>query len=468
MTAKLMALKKGQLLDLEISDLAFGGRGLARVDGLAVFVEGALPGDRVKARIYRKKKRYAEARAIEIVSASPQRLAAPCRYSDYCGGCTWQSLAYETQLHYKRRHVAEALAHIGGLEDVTVYPAMPSERVFAYRNKMEFTCSDRRWLLPAELGRAGVDGGFGLGLHVPGTFYKVLDIESCLLQPSLGDAILADVRAFIKASGLPVYGLHSHTGFWRFVMLRHAAASDCWMVNIVTRTSAPHAVQPLADMLMLRYPQIVSVVNNVTASKAGVAIGESEMLLGGSAVIIETVGGLDFEISANSFFQTNTRAADKLYQVVQSYVRLSGSETVIDLYCGTGTIALLLAAAGEVVGIEQVPAAVENARRNAHINGISNCRFIAGDASQVLSDLDIRPQVMVIDPPRAGLHPKVIRRVLELSPARIVYVSCNPATLARDLALLSEKYAPKAVQPVDLFPHTYHIESVVRLEKKRP
>jgi len=464
-----MALKKGQILDLEIAGLVFGGRGLAHVDGLTVFVEGGLPGDRVKARIQRKKRRYAEARALEVVDASPHRRAAPCRYSDFCGGCTWQSLAYETQLHYKRRHVAEALAHIGGLGSVTVYPTMPSERVFAYRNKMEFTCSDRRWLLPAELGREGVGGDFGLGLHVPGTFYKVLDIESCLLQPALGDAILDDVRAYIRTSGMPVYGLRSHTGFWRFVMLRHAVAGDRWMVNIVTRASMPRAVQPLADALLQRYPQIVSVVNNVTASKAGVAVGESEALLGGAPVIVETVGGLDFEISANSFFQTNTRGAEKLYRVVKAYAQLSGSETVIDLYCGTGTIALLLAgAAGEVVGIEQVPAAVENARRNARINSISNCRFAAGDAAQVLTGLDVRPQVMVIDPPRAGLHPKVIRRALALSPARIVYVSCNPATLARDLALLAENYAPKAVQPVDLFPHTHHIEAVVQLEKKGP
>jgi len=462
-----MVPKKGQSLVLDIADLAFGGRGLARVDGFAVFVDRALPGDTVEARIYRKKKNYAEARVLEILTPSADRVAAPCRYSGYCGGCTLQSLDYGKQIVYKRRHVAESLAHIGLLHDIPVHPTKASQQIFGYRNKMEFSCSDRRWLLPEELGREDVPMGMALGLHVPGTFHKVLDIEACLIQPPLGNAILGHIREYIKASPLPIYGLRSHEGFWRFVMLRHSAATDTWMVNLVTKTLDREAIQPLADALRREFPQIVSVVNNVTARKAGIAVGEFEICLAGDPVISDCIGKLTFQISANSFFQTNTRGAETLYGIVKSYAGLTGDETVVDLYCGTGTIALFLAdQAREIIGIEQVADAVEDARRNCRRNRIDNCRFMAGDAGAVLAELDARPRVMVIDPPRAGMHQKVLRQVLALSPQRIVYVSCNPTTLARDLALLAEAYDVAEVQPVDLFPHTFHVESVARLEKR--
>ena len=462
-----MVPKKGQTLVLEIDDLAYGGRGLARVDGFAVFVDRALPGDTVEARVYRKKKNYAEARVLEILQPSADRVQAPCRYSGHCGGCRLQALSYRKQLFYKRRHVAESLAHIGLLRDVPVHAARPSQQVFGYRNKMEFSCSDRRWLLPEELGRDDVPMGMALGLHVPGTFHKVLDIAACLIQPEAGNAILGHVREYIRASDRPVYGLRSHEGFWRFVMLRHSAAEDAWMVNLVTKTLDRDAVQPLADTLRQAFPRIVSVVNNVTARKAGIAAGEFEVCLAGQPVIIDRIGALEFEISANSFFQTNTRGAETLYGIVRQYAGLGGGETVVDLYCGTGTIALFLAAeAGQVIGVEQAAEAVADARRNSRRNGIGNCRFVAGDAGEVLAQLDVRPQVMVIDPPRAGMHRKVLAQVLALAPGRIVYVSCNPATLARDLALLAEAYVVAEVQPVDLFPHTFHVECVARLEKR--
>ncbi len=462
-----MVPKKGQTLVLEIEDLAFRGRGLARVEGFTVFVDRALPGDRVEARIYRKKKNYAEARVLDILRPSADRVEAPCRYSGYCGGCTLQALAYEKQIFYKRRHVAESLAHIGLLRDVPVHPTRASAQVFGYRNKMEFSCSDRRWLLPEELGRDDVSMGMALGLHVPGTFHKVLDIAACLIQPDMGNAILGHVREYIRASHLPVYGLRSHEGFWRFVMLRHSASDDSWMVNLVTQTLDRDAVQPLADTLREAFPRVVSVVNNVTARKAGIAVGEFEVCLAGLPVITDRIGDLEFEISANSFFQTNTRGAETLYGIVRDYAGLGGDETVVDLYCGTGTIALFLAAgAREVIGVEQVAEAVADARRNRRRNRIDNCRFMAGDAGEVLAQLDVRPQVMVIDPPRAGMHAKVLARVMDLAPERIVYVSCNPATLARDLALMVETYEVAEVQPVDLFPHTYHVESVARLEKR--
>ncbi len=462
-----MTVKKGAERIVEVADLAFGGKGLAKVDGLAVFVDGAVPGDRARIRIIRKKRNYAEARVAELIQPSSLRVTPPCPYQAHCGGCKWQFLGYAHQLDYKRRHVAESLEHIGLMQGVPVHPTLPSERVFGYRNKMEFSCSDRRWLLPEELGDESADIGFALGLHVPGTFHKVLDIERCLLQPALGNQILGDVREFMKRSPLAPYGLKSHAGFWRFLMLRHGVAADQWMVNIVTAWEEPEELRKLAEQLRARYPAVVSVVNNITARKSGVAFGEYETPLSGAAFIQEQIGDYRFKISANSFFQTNTRGARRLYDTVKQYARLKGSEQVLDLYCGTGTIAIYLSdRAREVVGLELVESAVADARENARFNRIENCRFVGGDIRHTLSDGRFSPEVMVIDPPRAGMHKDVVAAVTELAPERIVYVSCNPATLARDIGMLKEQYAVCEVQPVDMFPHTFHIESVARLEKR--
>jgi 23S rRNA (uracil1939-C5)-methyltransferase len=459
-----MGVKKGQELELEIAQVAFGGRGIARVDGMAVFVDQAVPGDRVLARIVRKKKSYAEARVLKLMAPSAQRVEAPCPYSGVCGGCKWQFLAYEHQLKYKQDHVREALEHIAAIKDVPVHPTVPSETVFGYRNKMEFSCATQRWLMPDEMGKDGVEAGMALGLHVPGTYFKVLDIEACLLHPVQGNGLLADVRAFIRASGLPVYGLKTHQGFWRFLMLRHSVARDQWMVNIVTAGENRRAVQALGDQLARRYTNVASVVNNITARKAAVAFGEYEIAMFGEPVIIDAIGSFEFEISANSFFQTNTPGAGRLYTVVKDYAGLTGRETVVDLYCGAGTIGICLSdAAKEVVGLELVESAMADATRNCRRNGIDNCRFIAGDIRQTLGRLDVRPEVMIIDPPRAGMHPDIVVRVLEIAPEKIVYVSCNPATMARDLALMKDNYRVEEVQPVDMFPHTFHIESVARL-----
>ncbi|GBC61336.1 23S rRNA (uracil(1939)-C(5))-methyltransferase R lmD [Desulfonema ishimotonii] len=462
-----MAVRKKQELELEISDIAFGGKGLAKVDGFAIFVDQAVPSDRVRVRITRKKKNYAEARIIEMIAPSPLRIDPPCRYSGYCGGCKWQFLDYDTQLHYKQRHVAESLEHIGLIEGVPVHAPVPSEKIFGYRNKMEFSCSDRRWLMPDELGREEISMGFAIGLHVPGTFHKVLDTEACLIQPELGNAILGDVREYIRASDRPVYGLRTHEGFWRFLMLRHSVAYDQWMVNIITSAEDRAAVQPLADRLTEKYPDIISVVNNITARKAGIAVGESEIRLAGAPVIRDKIGPYEFEISANSFFQTNTRGAARLYDIVKQYAELTGNETVFDLYCGTGTISICLSdAARDVIGIELAESSVADARKNCERNNISNCRFISGDIKDCLEGVGVTPDVMVIDPPRVGMHKDVVRQVLEIGPERIVYVSCNPATLARDLAMIKDAYQVLEVTPVDMFPHTWHIESVAKLRKK--
>jgi 23S rRNA (uracil1939-C5)-methyltransferase len=344
---------------------------------------------------------------------------------------------------------------------------LASEKVFGYRNKMEFSCSDKRWLLPEELGRTDISKGFALGLHVPGTFDKILDIDACLLHPEKGNRILNDVRDLIRASGLAPYGLRTHEGFWRFVMLRHCVDQDRWLVNLVTAAENRQALEPIADFLMDAHVDIAGVVNNITARKAAVAAGEYEICLAGQDFLQERLGDFIFDISANSFFQTNTGQAGKLYDTVRRYAGLTGNQTVVDLYTGTGTIAIWLAAdAKQVIGMEIAESAVADAEKNCQKNNINNCRFIAGDIRQSISNVNAKPDVMIIDPPRAGMHKDVVKSVLEMAPLRIVYVSCNPATLARDLSLLSGDYNTVEIQPVDMFPHTFHIEAVARVERQ--
>ncbi len=462
----MMKIKKGLETEVEIEDIAFGGRGLARLDGLTVFVDQAVPGDRVAIRIYKRKRNFAEARVVDLIKASPFRIYPPCPFSGFCGGCKWQFLDYNQQLIYKRQHVIDSLEHIGRLKNVEVCSTIPSERIFGYRNKMEFSCSDRRWLLPDELNRPEIDRGFALGLHVPGTFHKVIDTKACLLQPNLGNLLLDDIRDYIRSSDAPVYGLRSHIGFWRFVVLRHSVANDQWMINIVTAYEDSGTVGPLAQQLVKTYSQVESVIHNITARKAGVAIGESEYTLAGSNFISDKIGDFKFVISANSFFQTNSRAAEVLYRAVARYADLSGWETVLDLYSGTGTIPILLSDyCKSVTGIEIAESAVADAEKNCRINDVSNCRFIHGDIRQCLSRITDKPDLLIIDPPRSGMHKDVVKQVLKLGVERIIYVSCNPTTMARDLAMMQEIYRPIEVQPVDMFPHTYHIESVAKLIK---
>jgi len=509
-----MTVKKKERLRLEISDVAFGGKGIARLDDFVIFVDHGVIGDVLDVRVTRKKKNYAEARILEIITPSPHRVEAPCPYSGQCGGCKWQFLDYEKQLEYKHRHVVDALERPGLVDGEFIYPTLAADPALGYRNKMEFSCSDRRWLSPMEMDAvkaaeraasegaasegieagdinpgdinpgdikpgdinpgdinpgniniAEIDRGFALGLHVPGTFYKVLDINACLLQPDRGNDILADIRSFIRDSGLPVYGLRSHEGFWRFVMLRHSSFYDQWMVNIITSRPETQRLLPLGESLCEKYPNIVSVLNNVNSRKSSVAVGEYEILLAGKKNIVDRIGDLEFEISANSFFQTNTRQAEVLYKKAAQYADLSGDETLLDLYCGAGTISSWLAGSvKKVIGIEVSESAIADAKSNARLSGIDNVTFVAGDMKEALPRINEKVDAMIIDPPRAGMHKDVVKQVLEMAPPKIVYVSCNPATMARDLILMKDAYRVVEAQPVDMFPHTWHIESVVKLE----
>jgi len=465
--SQIMSIQKGQLHEVDISGVAYGGKGIVHIEGVAVFVDQAVPGDRVCIAINRKKKNYAEARVVSLLQPSADRVPAPCPHSGVCGGCKWQFLDYDRQLAYKRQHVAESLAHIGLIKDATVHPTLPSELRFGYRNKVEFTCSDSPWLLPDEMENSDAAERFALGFHVPGVFHKVLNIEACLLQPDMGNRILGDVRRYLKSSEMPMYCPRTHNGFWRFVMLRHSVAHDHWMVNIITAAENLRVVAPLADLLKNKYPQIISVVNNITAKKAAISAGEYEIPLFGSDHLTDRLCGFEFDISASSFFQTNSRGAQTLYRTVMAYACLTGDETVFDLYCGTGTIAICLSqAARRVIGFEIVDAAISDAEKNCLKNGVSNCTFFRGDIKDRLSAALDKPDVMIIDPPRDGMHKSVVQQVLEMLPERIVYVSCNPATLARDLGLMKDAYQVIEVQPVDMFPHTFHIESVARLKKR--
>jgi 23S rRNA (uracil1939-C5)-methyltransferase len=460
-------IKKGQTRQLKIEKVIFGGRGLAKVDGYTVFVGQVAPGDVVEARIYRKKKSYAEARVVELVSPSHFRVVAPCPYSGFCGGCTWQFLQYEKQAEFKTDQVLESLEHIGGLRGVQVHSALKAQKTFEYRNKMEFSFSDRRWLLPSELSDEDIDRDFALGLHVPGTFHKVLNVDVCLLQSRQGNDILADVKTHTEESGIPPYGLKSHEGFWRFLVLRHSTTYDTWMVNIVTSEGPTSWVQPLADLLLAKYNNITSIVHNVNTRRASIAVGEHETLLAGEPFIKDKIGDFEFKISASSFFQTNSLGAATLYEVVKDYGGFTGRETVLDLYSGTGTIPVYLShLAARIVGVEIGESAVRDARENCRRNSVDNCTFLCEDISKGLHQILERPDVVIADPPRSGMHPNVVKALRKMAPKRMVYVSCNPTSLARDLGMLAEDYHVLEVQPVDLFPHTYHIECVAKLVRK--
>jgi 23S rRNA (uracil1939-C5)-methyltransferase len=452
--------RRGDLLTVDVTDLAFGGEGVARVGGYVVFVPGGVPGDRLEVRLTQVRPRFARGGIERVVTPSDLRVEPPCPYVGRCGGCRLQHVRYEAQLAFKQRQVAECLARLGGLgpaEAIPVAPIIGAPSAFGYRNKMEFTFAE-------------ADGRAIVGLHEAERFDAILDIDRCLLQSDALNAVLAEVRSFVRETGWSVYQQETEAGLLRFLMLREGQLTGEIMVNLVTASPDVATARALADRLQARCPGVTAVVLNVNPKKAAVAVGVEEHPIAGDEVIRERLGGLTFAISANSFFQTNTRQAERLFGIVGEYAGLTGQETVFDLYAGTGAISLILARqARAVYGIEVVPAAVEDAQRNARANGITNCTFLTGEVRHVLPDLarqGVRADVVIADPPRAGFHPKALAGVLAQAPRRIVYVSCNPATLGRDLGTLhAGGYRIAAVQPIDMFPHTAHIEVVARLER---
>lgn len=462
-----MIIRKEDLIELYVDNLAYGGEGIARVDGFVIFVRGAVPGDRIIARIYKKRKGYANASIVQILDPSPNRIEAPCPYNGYCGGCTYQHLNYCTQLFHKREHVIDAMKRLGSFESVKVHEVIPSDKEFGYRNKMEFSFSDRKWILPEEFVKTGEKEEIALGLHVPGTYYKVIDIDACLLQHNDGNSIIRIVKDYAVKSKAPAYGLKSHKGFWRFLALRYSSSFDEWMVNIITSENNRDLLIPLVDKLHENKNNISTIVNNISRRKAAIAVGEEESILSGDGYIREMIGQYLFHVSANSFFQTNSPGAEKLYGKVLEYAELKGNESVLDLYCGTGTIPIFLSKhAKKIIGMEISESAVKDAEHNCRINGVDNCRFILGDVKDKISELDFKPDLLVIDPPRTGIHMNIIEAIMKIRVKKIVYVSCNPATMARDIGNMGREYDIEEIQPVDMFPHTYHIECVAKLVLK--
>jgi 23S rRNA (uracil1939-C5)-methyltransferase len=479
--------QRGQSLSVTLDDLAFGGEGVGRIDGYVVFVRGGIPGDRLRVRLDQARARFGRASIEAVLTPSPHRVEAPCQYFGRCGGCRLQHIDYAAQLSFKSKQVADALERLGGLPPVEIRPILAAPETYGYRNKMEFTVARRGLSSTSSLDaaeepqawqfepkgedvRRGLSKSLTVGLHEAERYDRVLDIERCLLQSERMNALLDESRRFFIEHGLTAYEQDSGEGLLRFLMLRESRGTDEAMVNVVTSSPAVSELEPLAERLAARVKETASVVMNVNPKKASVAVGIEEHLLGGRDHIRESVGGLSFQVSANSFFQTNSAQAERLFTIVLEAAALTGGETVFDLYAGTGAISLLLAQRARwVYGVEVAQAAVDDAARNAAANGIANCTFLAGEVRFVLPELIAQgatAQVVVADPPRAGFHPKALASLARLAPARIIYVSCNPATLARDLGDLARAgYRVEWVQPVDMFPHTPHIEAVARLER---
>ena len=462
-----------KLENVTIEAVAAEGKALAHVDGMVLFVDFAVPGDVVDVQVFRKKKNYMEGFITRMVQPSPNRVEAFCEHFGTCGGCRWQPLPYEMQLEAKRQQVCDQLVRIGHLEVPEIRPTLPSLRTQFYRNKLEFSASNRRWVLRGEDPDAiPADDRMGLGFHVGKFFDKVLDIKKCWLQPEPSNAIRLFVKQFCISHGYEFYDIRENRGFFRNMFVRTTEAGAVMLILCFAHEDEPRRTA-LLDAVVAEFPQITSLYY-VINEKLNDSIGDqSPVLYRGDEAIYEEMEGLRFKIGPKSFYQTNSLQAHRLYSVAREFAALTGDEVVYDLYTGTGTIAQFVSSrASKVIGIEYVPEAIEDAVANAAANGITNCEFFAGDMKDVLSDAFVRkhgrPDVVILDPPRAGIHPDVAKVILRAAPDRMVYVSCNPASQARDLALLCPDYEITAVQPVDMFPHTMHVENVCALKRKKP
>ena len=462
------------LTDILITDVAAEGKAIAKVDNLVIFVPYVVPGDVVDLQIKRKKHSYAEAEAIALKKPSELRAKPFCKHFGVCGGCKWQCLPYEEQLRFKQKQVADNLTRIGKIELPEMMPILGSKHVARYRNKLEFGFSNKKWLTSEQVA-SGVqfDCMDAVGFHIPGAFDKILDIEECHLMDDINNRLRNGIRAYALAHGLTFFDLRQQTGLLRNMMLRTSATGEIMLLMQFCMRGADDEAQAkaLLEHLHATFPEVTSLlyVNN---TKCNDTIGDLDVItFAGTPFIYETMEGLRFKVGPKSFYQTNTEQAYELYKVARNFAALTGDELVYDLYTGTGTIANFVARqARQVVGIEYVPEAIEDAKVNAALNGLDNTLFYAGDMKDILTTGFIerhgKPDVIITDPPRAGMHADVVNAILFAAPRRIVYVSCNPATQARDLALFDTDYRVTKVQPVDMFPQTHHVENVVCLERR--
>lgn len=472
-----MARKKKPLPLLEnitITGVAAEGKAIAKVDNLVVFVPYAVPGDVVDLQVRRKKHSYAEAEVVKFHHYSEQRATPFCQHFGVCGGCKWQCLPYEEQLRYKQQQVVDNLTRIGKIELPEVSPILGSRHTQCYRNKLEFGFSNKKWLTFEEVASGTkFEVMDAVGFHIPGAFDKILDIDTCYLMDDINNRLRNGIRSYALSHQLTFFDLRAQTGLLRNMMVRTSATGEVMLLlQFCIRTAEEEKqARDLLAHIHETFPEVTSLlwVNNL---KCNDTIGDLEVhTYAGTDFIYEIMENLRFKVGPKSFYQTNTEQAYELYKVARHFAGLTGSELVYDLYTGTGTIANFVAhQAKQVIGIEYVPEAIEDAKENARINGLDNTLFYAGDMKDILNrdfiDHHGRPDVIITDPPRAGMHTDVVNTILFASPRRIVYVSCNPATQARDLALLDTQYRVVAVQPVDMFPQTHHVENVVLLEKR--
>ena len=463
------------LEQVTISDAGAEGMAIAKVDGLVIFVPFVVPRDVVDIQLYKKKKSYAEGRAVKFHSYSDLRMEPRCPHFGVCGGCKWQALNYDSQLEAKQRQVRDNLERLGNIDCSGMRPICGSENIYYYRNKLEFTFSTKAWRTAEEM-QQGTESHGALGFHIPQLFDKVLNIEHCALQADPSNQIRLAVRDHALSHHLDYYDIRNHTGFLRNLVIRNTSTGH-WMVIVVVAQEDSGRLFPLLDMLAERFPQITSLQYIVNTKLNDSYSDQTVVTYRGSDHIEEHMAGynggkeLKFIINPKSFYQTNSAQAQRLYSFVAELAELQPEDTLYDLYTGTGTIALFLAdKCRQVVGIEYVEEAIADAKVNARLNGFDNTRFYAGDMAQVLTEEFIaangRPDVVVTDPPRAGMHEKVVAQLLTTAPRKIVYVSCNPATQARDLQMLSERYEVRRIQPVDMFPHTQHVENIAELVLK--
>ena len=457
------------LANVLVEHYAAEGKSLARVDGKVIFIENAVPGDIVDLKLSKNKKDWAEGFITAFRQYSPDRVEPFCAHFGVCGGCRWQMLPYPLQLQYKQQQVVDVLQRIGKVALPEIRPILGAPASVQYRNKMEYTFSNRRFLLPEELHDPGVSTLQRVaGFHAKGLFDKVVDIDTCHLQEEPTNRLRKAVRDFGLEEDLPFYDIKQHEGWLRNLQLRICTTGEI-MANIVVGYEDEPTIRRLADRLVQQFPELTTLLYTVNP-KWNDSISDLEpRILAGKGYVIEQLEDFRFKIGPQSFFQTNTRQGERLYQMTREFAELSGGETVYDLYCGTGSIGIFISRqAARVVGVEVIEAAVEDARENATLNGIGHASFFAGDVIDICRDeffaANGRPDVIITDPPRAGMHAGLVGKILDMAAPTVVYVSCNPATQARDLQLLDAKYTVTKVQPVDMFPHTHHIENIVQLK----
>lgn len=459
------------LENITVTDYAAEGKALVRHEGKVIFVSGAIPGDRVNIRLSKNKKDWAEGKAIDILEPSPDRLEPFCKHFGTCGGCKWQMLPYEKQLAFKQQEAVQNLVRIGKIELPEVLPIVGSASTIHYRNKLEFTFSNKRYLTNAELNNENISAQQNaLGYHAPGIFDKVIDIDECYLMDDVNNRIRNTVREIAVENNFSYYNIKEHTGWLRNIIIRYCSTGEL-MVNIcINHEDEPNRLI-LLNSLLSKVPEISTLLYTINPKWNDSIYDLEPVVYHGKGYAIEKLEDFEFIISPKSFFQTNTRQAEQLYSITRAFAGLTGTETVYDLYCGTGSIGIFLSKqAKKIIGVEVIEDAIEDARKNAALNNIHHATFFAGDVIKICNDEFFeqhgRPDVIITDPPRAGMHEKLVIKLLEMEAPKIVYVSCNTATQARDLSLLSEKYKVMKVQPVDMFPHTHHIESVVLLTLK--